>query len=114
VNSAFLIIISEILGSVGRVAEYIDRVAHQQCASLRLVIGGDIVDLSYLLAQNAAVTLIGVLGTNEDAHAVMRLGIKITDVPTAEVVDYEAVRWQRVDCLLAGGIVGKVHLESCR
>ena len=34
-----LIVIAEILGSVRGLAEHIDGVAHQQCASLRLVIG---------------------------------------------------------------------------
>ena len=43
---AYLIVIAEIFGSVWGVAGYIDGVAGQQCASLRLVIGSDIVGLS--------------------------------------------------------------------
>jgi hypothetical protein len=107
-----LIIIPEILRSVGRLADHIDGIACQQRARLRLIIRRDIVGLLHWLAQHIAIAGIGALGANEYADAVLWLGIKIADIPAAKVVNYKAVRRQRVQRLFSRRIVGKVHLEA--
>src|SRR6266480_7024887 len=104
-----LIIIAEILGGIWWIAHYVDGVTIQHGAYLRLVISGNIIRLLYGLLENVPIVLIGVLGSDEDAHTVLRLGIEIADVTTAEVMNHEAMRWQRVHCLFAGVIVGKMH-----
>lgn len=92
-----------------------DRVAaRQERAGLGLVVRGDVVGLGQRLAQDVAVVQVGVLGPDEDADAVLRLGVEIADVAAGEVVDDEAVRRQRVQRLLAGGIVGELRLETGR
>src|SRR6266550_6607402 len=99
-----LIIVAEILGGIRGIAHYIDGVALQQCADLRLIIRGDIIGLCWL-GENGTIALIGVPGADEDAHTMLRLGIEIPDVTTAEVMNHEAMRWQRVQRFFAGGVV---------
>jgi hypothetical protein len=112
--SGQLIIVVEIFGGVWRVAYYIDGVALQDRAYLRVVIRRNIIRLLYGLAKNLEIVLISVLGSDEDAYTVLRLGIEIADVTTAEVVNHEAMWWERVHCLFAGGIVGEMNFEARR
>ena len=111
---ASLIVIVEILGGIWWVAHYIDGVAIQDRVYLRVVIRRNIIRLLYGLTKNPKIVLISVLGSDEDAHTVLRLGIEIADVATAEVMNHEAMRWQRVHCLFAGVVVGKMHFEARR
>ena len=97
--STRLIIVAEILGGIRGVAQHIDGIALQQCADLRLVIRGDIIRLRYWLGENGTIALIGALGADEDAHTMLRLGIEIPDVTATEVMNHEAMRWQRVQRL---------------
>lgn len=107
-----LIIIPEILRSIGRLADHIDGITCQQRARLRLIIRRDIVGLLHWLAQHIAIAGIGALGANEYADAVLWLGIEVADVPAAKVMNYNSVRRQCVQRLLSRRIVGKVHLEA--
>src|SRR6185436_11993092 len=62
--------------------------------------------------ENGTIVLIGVLGADEDAYTMLRLGIEIPDVTRAEVMNHEAMRRQRVQRLLASGIIGEMHFEA--
>ena len=104
----------EIFGGVWWVARYINGVAIQDGAYLRVVIRRNIIRLLCGLAKNPKIVLISVLGSDEDAHTVLRLGIEKADVTTGEVMNHEAMRWQRLHCLFAGGVVGKMHVEARR
>ena len=110
--STRLIIVVEILGGIRGVAQHIDGVALQQRTNLRLVIRGDIVWLRYWLGENVTIALISIPGADERAYTMLRLGIEISDVTTAEVVNHEAMRWQRVQRLFPSGIVGEMHFEA--
>ena len=92
-----------------------DRIAaREQRTRLGLVVRRDVVGLRQRLAQDGAVVLVGVLAADEDADAMLRLGVEIAHVAAGEVVDDEAVRRQRVQRLLAGGVVGDLYLKAGR
>src|SRR5450631_1288356 len=107
-----LIIITEIFGGVWGLADDIDRITFQQRACLGLVVRGDVVGLRQWLAEDATIVLIRIFGANENAYAVLRLGIKVTDIAATKIMNYEAVRRQRMERLFPGGIVGEMYLEA--
>ncbi len=88
-------------------------IAVQQRAGLALVIRRHVAGLRQSAPENIAVILIVRLRADEDADAVVRLGIEVTNI-AAVVVDDKAMRRQRPHCFLPGGIIGKLHAKSGR
>ena len=116
VGRACSLVIGLVIRGDGVVADGIDPeriVTRQQRASLGLVIRGDVVVGLHRLGEDSAIILIIGLGADEDADAVVRLGIEIAHL-VAVFVNHEAVRRQRVHRLLARGIVGDLDPESGR
>ena len=87
------------------------RLAAQQHAGLGLVIRRHIVGRLQRLAEDLAVPVIGLLGADEDADAMLRFGIKITQGFASPVYD-EAVRRQRAQRFLPSRIVGDLDHEN--
>jgi hypothetical protein len=64
-----------------------------------------------LLAEDLAVIVIGLLGTDEDTDAMLRFGIRITQA-VANPICHEAVGRQRTQCFLPRRIVGKLDAKT--
>src|SRR5439155_21281858 len=86
-------------------------IAIQQRAGLGLVIRRHIVSLLQRLTKNIAVGVIGLPGADEDADAMLRLGIEIAHI-VADLVHDKMMRRQRAHGFLPGRIVGEPHAES--
>src|SRR5258706_8379645 len=92
-------IIRDAVGGVERIE--VVGIAIQQRAGLGLVIRRYIVGLLQRLAENVAVGVIGLPGTDEDADAMLRFGIEITHL-VAELVNDKTMRRQRAHGFLPG------------
>ena len=88
-------------------------IAVQQRTGLRLVIGRDVVRLIDRLGEDIAIILVVRLRADEDADAVVRLGIEIAHV-VAGAMNHEAMRRQRVQRLLARFVIGDLDAEAGR
>src|SRR6201986_1278303 len=85
--------------------------AEQQHAGLRLVVRRQIVGRLQRLAEESAVAVIGLLGADEDANAMLRFGIQITQGVASAVHD-EAMRRQRMQRFLPRRIVGALDAKA--
>ena len=88
-------------------------IAVQQRTGLGLVVWGYVVGLRQATTEDIAIVLIVRLRANEDADAVVRLGIEIAHV-VSEPVNHEAMRRQRVHRFFPRRVVGDLHAEAGR